>query len=54
LSAEFNQPVPDDAFKVGADAGDVIIDHRLGARPIPRQVGAPVEDVAKQGTKPRR
>jgi hypothetical protein len=48
LSAEFNQPVPDDAFKVSADAGDMIIDHRLGARPIPRRVDAPIEDVARE------
>jgi hypothetical protein len=54
LSAEFNQPVPDDAFKVSADEGDMILDHRRDARPIPRRVSAPVEDVAKQDTKPRR
>lgn len=47
LSADVNQPVPDDAFKVRADVDDVIVDHRPGSSPIPWRVSAPVEDVAK-------
>jgi hypothetical protein len=52
LSAEFNQSIDGSAFKVPAEAGDLIVDRRHVNNSRPQRVSTSIDDVTKSNALP--